>query len=140
MLVKLVKILPVTQCLSTYPTLPIILAKMKRFTRTFALILLAVFAAGTVAHAASATTMSLKMALAAGGTMDMDDCEGCGSGGDDGKSGATCDIICISPFAGTLNAEGSFLRPVAATPSAFGLYDFAGRTGPPDPYPPRSSS
>ncbi|WP_372071403.1 hypothetical protein P7L75_23140 [Tistrella mobilis] len=137
---KLANILHVTQCLSTNPRLPIILIKMKRFTRILALTLLAVFAAGTVAHAAGATTMAVKMALAAAGAMDMGDCEGCGSGGDDGKSGATCDIICISPFAGTLNVEGSFLLPIATAPSAFGRYDFVGCTGPPDPYPPRPSS
>lgn len=100
--------------------------------------LLAVFAASVVVHAASATTMAVKMALADGGAMDMADCDGCGSGDAGDKSGPPCDMVCIAPFVATVNAEASPAFPMSATAVTWVSRDFAGRTGPPDPYPPRS--
>lgn len=138
--VKFTKTPPVTQCLSTNPKLPIILIRMKWFIRTLALILLAAFAAGTIAHAAGATTMAVNMALTASGAMNMGDCERCVSDGGDKKNAATCDIACVFPFSGTVSPEQAVHSQTAATASAFGLFDVAGRTGPPDPYPPRSPS
>ena len=104
-----------------------------------AVVLLVVFAAGSVVHVASATTMSLKMALADGPAMDMADCEGCGTGGDGDESGMACDIVCIAPFTATLSQENpQGLRIVAESPAPSGVRDVVGRTGPPDPYPPRT--
>ena len=132
---KLANILSVTLCLATNPRLPIIFVGMKRSTRILALILLAVFAAGMVANAADATAMALKMAFTDSGAMG--DCERCGSDDGDKKSAASCDIVCVSPFSGTLNPEQAVHRRTAVTLSVFGLYDFVFRTEPPDPYPPR---
>jgi hypothetical protein len=104
-----------------------------------AAVLLVVFAAGSVVHVASATTMSLEMALVDGAAMEMADCEGCGTGGDGGESGLACDIVCIAPFAATLGPENApGLRVVAESPAPSGVRDVVGRTGPPDPYPPRT--
>ena len=57
---------------------------MPKFVRILAVALLAVFAAGSVVHATSTTTMAVKMALGDGGTMDMADCTDCDAGGDGG--------------------------------------------------------
>jgi hypothetical protein len=104
-----------------------------------AVALLAVFAAGSVVHVASATTVSLQMALADGAAMDMADCEGCGTGGDGDESGLACGTVCVAPFTATLAQENaSGLRVVAKSPAPSGVHDFVGRTGPPDPYPPRT--
>lgn len=114
------------------------LLDMSRLARTLLVALLAVFAASVVVHAASATTMAVKMALADGGAMDMADCDGCGSGDAGDKSGPPCDIVCIAPFVATVNAETAPAFPMSATAVTWVSRDFAGRTGPPDPYPPRT--
>lgn len=104
-----------------------------------AVLLVAVFAAGSVAHVASATTMSLEMALAGGPAMDMADCEGCDAGGDGDEGSLTCTMVCIAPFTAIPtqdNAAG--LRVVAEAPAPSGVHDFVGRKGPPDPFPPRT--
>ena len=110
--------------------------KMVRLTRVFVFALLIAFTVGSVAHAASATAMSLKMALAGGSAMNMADCHGCASdhGGDDGGPG--CDVICIAPFMGSLAPEGSVPMVAVTSPAARALYDHGGRTGLPEPYPP----
>ena len=131
---KFAKFTSVTLCLSTKPRVPIIYVRMKPFTRVLALIFLAAFAVSMAVHTAGATTMALKMAS---GTMDMGDCERCGSDDGDEKRAATCNIVCVSSFSGTLNADQAVHRRPPATPSVFGLYDFVCRTEPPDPFPPR---
>lgn len=104
-----------------------------------AAVLLVVFAAGSVVHVASATTMSLEMALSDGAAMKMADCEGCDAGEDGGESGQACDIVCIAPFTATLVPETALgPRVVAELPAPPGVRDVVGRTGPPDPYPPRT--
>ncbi|MEQ9190961.1 MAG: hypothetical protein RLQ25_10730 [Alphaproteobacteria bacterium] len=129
-----------TKCLSTKLAMFSTLASMRRFARIFAFALIAMFAAGTVVHAASATVMSVKVALSDGDVTDMAGCAGCRPSGNDEASNILCDAICISPFSGTLNAERNFQRLVAASPSTFGEYKFVGRIESPDPYPPRSLS
>jgi len=109
---------------------------MQKFARLFALILLAAFAAGSVVHAASATSMSVKMALSDSAAMDMADCEGCGS--DDSSDGTlTCDIVCIAPLVASLSPDSFLAARPSSSPKVSDSYDYVGRTGSPEPYPPR---
>jgi len=106
--------------------------------RIFMVALIAAFAVGTVAQAASSTTMSLKMALADGGAMDMADCQGCGSDGDGENEGLSCDIVCVSPLLANLGVEAHALQVSGPSLSTRSFYHLAGRTSPPEPYPPRT--
>lgn len=110
---------------------------MPRFVRILAVALLAIFAAGTVVHAAGAATMAIKMALAADGAMSMPDCAGCDADGD--GDGPACNLVCTAPFVADLRPETTENVPAAvSTAEPTGIYDFVGRSGPPDPYPPRT--
>jgi hypothetical protein len=109
---------------------------MDRLARIFAIVLLAVFAAGTVAHAANVTSMSLAMSPTAMADGDMGDCDGCPPG-DDGKA-SLCGQICLAPFAAILVAAGLELPVMTADIAASPAEEIAGRTGPPDPAPPRT--
>lgn len=111
---------------------------MQKFARILVIAVLAAFAAGSVVHVASATTMSVKMALSDTGAMDMADCEGCGSSGGDGDGGLTCDIVCLAPLLANLSPDGVLAVSPGASPTSPAFYDFVGRTGPPEPYPPRT--
>lgn len=110
---------------------------MVKFVRTFVFALLVTFALGSVAQVTSATAMSLKMALDDGGPMEMAGCQGCGSDSGGDEDGLGCDSVCVAPFLGGLSAERSFPALTGASPSARAYYDLVGRTGPPEPYPPR---
>jgi hypothetical protein len=108
---------------------------MKPIARIFAVVLLAAFAASTVAHAASITTMSLSMSLADTGDEDMADCTGC-----PGQSKAmSCDLPCTAPFAATAAAQGSKSPALQSELMVAAATHAYGRTGPPEPYPPREA-
>ena len=102
---------------------------MARFARLLAFLLVAAFAAATVAPVADATAMAVTMSLA-----DEGGCGGCP--GDDGKLWS-CDQACVvsllvlpavSPMAGLMAAADGTAAPA----------DFvAGWAGPPDPSPPK---
>ncbi|NRP70829.1 hypothetical protein ILFOPFJJ_01711 [Ensifer psoraleae] len=134
---------------------------MERLGRILAIVLLAVFAAGTVAHAASATRMSFAMspaAMAAGnvdsghmstgdmgaghmgagdmGAGDMGDCDGCPPG-DDGKA-SLCVQACLAPFIAVPAAAGFELPLVAADVTASPAEELTGLIGPPESPPPRT--
>ena len=112
---------------------------MSKFVRVLVVAFLAVFAAGSVVHATSLTTMAVKMALADSGPMDMADCAGCDSDGNGDKGGLACDLVCTAPFVADLGTGSTLSGPVAvSTATPKGDYDFVGRTGPPEPYPPRT--
>ena len=111
---------------------------MQKLARILVMAVLTVFAVGSVVHVASSTTMSVKMALSDTGTMDMADCEGCGSSGGDGDDGLTCDIVCLAPLLANLIPDGVLAVGPGASPTGPDFYDFVGRTGPPEPYPPRT--
>ena len=69
---------------------------MSKLVRVLAVVFLAAFAAGSAAHAAAATDMSLKMSMA---TMDdggMTDCQDCP--GDDAQA-SSCDQFCMTTLA-----------------------------------------
>jgi len=111
---------------------------MVKLVRIFVFALLTAFAVGSVAHAASTTTMSIKMALADGGAMDMADCQGCGSDSDGDEGGLDCDLVCVAPVLANLSPEGGVPAVTGLTPSVRAFYNLVGRTGPPEPHPPRT--
>ena len=106
--------------------------------RIFTLALLALFATGIVMHSASTTSMSLKMALADAGVADMADCQGCGTDSDSQESGPNCDIVCTASFAASLGQVDTFSPHFAEPATLQSAKHLAGRTGPPEPYPPRT--
>lgn len=112
---------------------------MPSLARILFVALLAVFVAGSVANAASTTTMAVKMALAETGTMDMAACTDCDADGDADDDTLLCDLVCTAPFVADLGNESAVGNPFALLHAQpIGVYDFVGRTGPPDPYPPRT--
>lgn len=109
---------------------------MDRLGRILAIVLLTVFAAGTIVHGASATSMSLAMShdMMAGG--DMGDCDPCPS--DDGKA-SLCGQVCLAPFAAIPAAVGIEFPLGAAEIAASPLKEIVGHTGQPEPSPPRTT-
>lgn len=119
---------------------PIIyLSIMSKLARILVVALLAVFAAGSVVHATVATTMIVNMTFADDGLMDMADCASCDTDENGDESGLVCDFVCTAPFIAGLGPATALSLPAAVSRAAStGSYDFVGRTGPPDPYPPRT--
>ncbi len=108
---------------------------MARYVRIFMIVVLAAFAAGTITHAVNAATMSMKMTLAAIDGAGMGDCKDCpGSKGDV----QPCDNACLSPILGVVPSGQPSLPGAETTTESLVLQSVVGRTGPPDPYPPRS--
>lgn len=108
---------------------------MARHVRILAILMLAVFAAGSVVHAATAASMNMKMALAAIDSGDMGDCQDCPGGSDDMKS---CDNVCVSPLLAVVPSGQPGLPEAETATESLAPHSGAGRTGLPDPYPPRS--
>lgn len=108
---------------------------MSRLVRILAVVFLAAFAAGTAAHSAVATDMSLKMSMA---TMDdgMADCQDCP--GDDGQASA-CDQFCVTTLAAICPPVGADLPNVADVLAIRTAGPRGGHAGPPEPYPPRTT-
>lgn len=110
---------------------------MTRHVRTLLAALAVAFAAATVAHAAGSTAMSVDMALADAGATDMAACQDCGN---DAGSPEACDFDCVPLVLARPDTGGGLpvpdIRP--ATPDRGS--GFAGRTGPPEPRPPRTLS
>lgn len=102
--------------------------------RLFVVIALAAFVAGFGVKAASTATMEFTMVMSDADSMKMSACGACDQGGDQ----AACDVEC------TVQAAVLLPQVAAGVPSAvndravFRLDKFTGRTGPPDPYPPRT--
>ncbi|KXF78502.1 hypothetical protein ATN84_01520 [Paramesorhizobium deserti] len=109
---------------------------MGRLVRIFAILLLAMFATGTIAHAAQTAGMSATMSAAVMAKMDMVDCEGCPK--DHGKA-PVCEQGCLMPFAGITAAAGIRLPVLASDRADFLLIETDGDASPPDLAPPRSS-
>lgn len=111
--------------------------RMKGLAHFLAAVLVALFAAGSVVHTVGAAVTDLKMAVAAADGMNMPDCEGCGTGGGDDPA-SICDIPCITPALAALDVAAAIPRPISvAAQSVPTDHSLTGRTGPPDPYPPR---
>lgn len=112
---------------------------MSKFVRILVVAFLAVFAAGSVVHAASTTTMTVKMALADSGPMDMAECAACDPDGGVDEGGPICSLVCTAPFVADLGTGDILSGPVVvATATPKGVYDFVGRTSSPEPHPPRA--
>lgn len=107
---------------------------MGKLARAVGILLIVVFAVGTVAHAAAATSMLLAMSAAEMGD-DMDGCAGCPE--DDGDAGS-CDVACVASFAALPQDTGAaaLFQSCAIVAPAIPCH---GHTGPPDPYPPRNA-
>jgi hypothetical protein len=103
----------------------------------FMIMVLAAFAAGTVVHAANAATMNMKMTLAAIDGADMGDCKDCPDGSDDMQP---CDNFCISPILAVVPSVQPSLPEVGNTAEGFAAHSVSGRTGLPEPYPPRTTT
>lgn len=105
--------------------------------RSLVLLILALFSLGTVGHAFAAAQMQAggaKIAVSEG-MLSHGDCDGCGSNRMS-ASDAACQAVCTTPTilgAGLPTVDTAGMRP-QATPSVSPL----GRSGPPDPYPPRA--
>jgi hypothetical protein len=109
--------------------------EMAKYVRILTILVLAVFAAGSVVHAENAASMNAKMTLAAIDSGGMGDCQDCPDGGDDMQP---CDNLCVSPILAVVPSGQAGLPEVETATESFVPRDVAGRTGPPDPYPPRS--
>lgn len=107
---------------------------MATLVRALLIVLVAAFAAGTVAHAANATTMDVTMAIESV-AMDMPNCQGCPDA-DDGLP--SCDTVCITPFVAVIPVAAAAMPVVGSLLSTPAVRQVVGRAGLPDPYPPRS--
>lgn len=108
---------------------------MARYVRIFMILVFAAFAAGTVVHAANAATMSAKMTLAAIDGAGMGGCQDCPDGSD---KLPPCDNVCMSPILAVVPSGQPSLPVAETTTESLVFQSEIGRTGPPDPYPPRS--
>ncbi|MEQ9180463.1 MAG: hypothetical protein RIF44_17365 [Nitratireductor sp.] len=100
----------------------------------FIVIALAAFVAGFGVKAASAAAMEFAMAMSDDASMKTSACGACDTHGEP----AACDVDCAVPAA-ILLPQTSADGPVAVGDRAVVRADrFTGRTGPPDPYPPRA--
>ena len=109
---------------------------MRSFGRMFAILLLAMFAASSVASAASTTSMSLRMSATEMDGGHMGDCQTCPP--DDGS--LVCDQACAIPLLAIAPTARIELPAVHADAVDAGLQDFEGHIQPPQPSPPKSLS
>jgi len=109
---------------------------MSKLARILVIILLAAFAVGTVAHAASATSMAVKMSLTDTNGGNMGDCPDCS--GDEGRV-PLCDQVCVTPFV-AVPADAALTLPLFPYNHVnLPFSDSTSLSGPPDPYPPRTN-
>jgi hypothetical protein len=99
------------------------------------ILVLTVFAVGSVVHAANATSMNMQMALTAIDSGDMGDCQDCPDGRDDMQA---CDNVCVSPILAVVPSGQPDLPEAETTTESPVPHSVTGRSGLPDPYPPRS--
>ena len=109
---------------------------MTQLIRLLAVVLVAALAGGTVVQTAKATAMSAAMSTAAMADADMGDCDECPPA-DDGRA-SSCIDYCLASWAAlavTALAQLTFVTPDLPP---WPLEVLAGRTVPPDPFPPRT--
>lgn len=113
---------------------------MQKFAHILAIMFLALFAAGSVVHAVSANSMALDMAVAAGDTDVMPECQGCEADEAGTSNAGSCDLDCTTPGLAMLDtAPGPLFAVFAARENRLpGMSLPSGRRGAPDPFPPRS--
>jgi len=114
-------------------------SSMRCLSSIFLLAFLAIFAAGNIAHAVSANTMALDMALMDGSPMSMEDCQGCPTDGEGAADSTMCQLDCTAPGVVTLTASASleFLMPIVRQDRPLSTTAPNGLRAPPDPFPPR---
>lgn len=122
------------KCISTGQGFQGTHCEMARYVRILSILLLAVFAVGTVVHAANVASMNMQMAFAAIDGGDIGGCQDCPDGGDDMQ---LCDDVCVSPISAVMPFGQAGLPEVAATIERSVSRSMSGRTGLPNPYPPR---
>jgi len=109
---------------------------MDRLVRIFAILLLTMFATGTIAHAAQTAGMSAAMSAVAMSKAGMNDCDGCPK--DNGKA-PVCEQGCLTPFTGIPATAGIRLPVLTDDKADFLLTETDSHASPPDPAPPKSS-
>jgi hypothetical protein len=96
--------------------------------------LVALFAIGTMVHAASATTMAAEMAMA---DIQLDGSGSCQACPDDSNASPLCDLICLTTFVAlptSLEIERAVTHTVFTRSPDQGTI---GQFGSPDPAPPK---
>ena len=110
---------------------------MDNLVRLFVMVFLAVFAAGSVAHASNLTSMSFGMSPAAMTDGEMGDCDGCPPA--DNCKAKPCVLFCFTPLVAVPTAAEFELPLVLGVDVAtLPAEEIAGQTGPPDVPPPRA--
>ena len=110
---------------------------MARHVRVLIILVLAAFTSATVVQTVNAMTMNMKMKIAATDSAGMDDCEDCTGSG---ESMSQCDSVCVSPMLAIIPNLQTKL-PLVKTISTSNIAQGAtGRSGRPEPYPPRSNT
>jgi len=102
--------------------------------RIYVTIFIALIALGTTINAVSATTMSIDMALASSQNIAGEGCQACPDGD---KAAPLCDLVCTTAFV-TLPVSYSF-QMVTSLGQFYSFSDHGppGRSGSPDPAPPK---
>ena len=108
---------------------------MTRWTRLLVMLVLVAFVAGSIAHIGNATTMNLKIAFAGDGDGGMVGCKVCPG---DNDEMAPCDNDCMVPTLAVLPDIEEQIPPAERVARRAIAENLSGRTGPPEPYPPRT--
>ena len=108
---------------------------MANHVRAFVILLLVVFSAGTVLHTTSAAAMNFEMTLVAIDGAGMGDCQDCTGGGDNMPP---CNTVCVSPALAVIPPIQAGVLVANTITASNIVYGVTGRTGRPEPYPPRS--
>lgn len=107
-----------------------------RFRRLCALVLVVAFGLGAALHGVLAASMAAQMtAMAMSDDGQPSGCGGCGSDG--GMAPSDCTQMCVG-FAAVVPPDPSAAKPAATTIPLERVAAVVGRTGPPEPYPPRT--
>lgn len=113
---------------------------MRKVAHIAMIIFLALYAASAVAHSVNASVMKIEMVASEEADMEMSDCLGCDVD-EDAAAGPACDMVCTSPFAATFPASpGLVLTAPLPLERRISEVQATGRTGSPEPFPPRTLS
>lgn len=113
---------------------------MRKITHIVMTLFLALYAASAVVHSASASAMTIEMVTSAEQDMEMSDCQGCGIDEDAAAGGGqACNIICTTPVAAIFAVSpGPILTTSLLQERTLSEILSIGRSGSPEPYPPRT--
>lgn len=106
-----------------------------RFRRLCAFVLVVAFGFGAAVHGLLAAEMAAKMTVAA--ASEESHSSGCGAcGGDGGMAPSDCTQMCAG-FVAVMPADVPAAAPILETVPLGRAAGVTGRTGPPEPYPPK---